>query len=90
MKLTLFLIATFFTLHIFAQQAPTTLNIDSMMRALETQAIGKQLDSFEVFYHGKNLPIKTWWVRPFLLIFGTLPVCLVWQSLPSLTTYMIR
>jgi len=59
MKPTLFLIATFFTLHIFAQQAATGLNIDSIMRALEAHAIGKQLDSFEVFSHEKRFTNKT-------------------------------
>src|SRR6185312_11108396 len=58
MKSLLFLMAIFFALHVFAQQAPPGLNIDSMMIALETHAIGKQLDSFAVFYHGKKFTNK--------------------------------
>ena len=58
MKSILFLIPTFLTLHVFAQQAPPGLNIDSMMIALETHAIGKQLDSFTVFYRGKKFTNK--------------------------------
>jgi len=64
MKPILFLIAIFPTLNAFAQQAALEMNIDSLLRAQETHAIGKQLDSFAVLYNGKkftneNLAAKT-------------------------------
>jgi cytochrome oxidase Cu insertion factor (SCO1/SenC/PrrC family) len=64
MKATFFLIVAFFSLNSFGQQPAVEMNIDSILRAQETEAIGKQLDSFTVFDHGekfsnKNLAGKT-------------------------------
>lgn len=54
-----FLITTFLTVHIFAQQPAAEMNIDSLIRDQEMQAIGTQLDSFTVYYHGKKFTNKS-------------------------------
>lgn len=58
MKPILFLITVFFTMPVFSQGAAPAMNIDSIIRAQETQAVGTQLDSFTVFYHGKKFTNK--------------------------------
>ncbi|MDP4285645.1 MAG: TlpA disulfide reductase family protein [Bacteroidota bacterium] len=62
MKPLLFFIAVFFVMNAFGQQdvVPTAavLNIDSILRAQEAQAIGKQLDSFTAYYQGKKFTNK--------------------------------